>query len=465
MKNGSHAGFFFACLIYAAILVASAIVTYPGILHPEAEVRIPSYLDSRPFLTKVFDVNINDSTWYQAREVSYIFEIADSYFIQACSRIGFPHLLSISNYLSVFSLTVLTFYISIKYFKQRSLIIPLLLGVIYITSPASFLGVFFFRNSKEILSLALVLLTLFTIRFLERGGENKRDLVVIGILAFLASLLDRQGFYIISFLACIWFLFYAFFKKKRYYELFLLFLTVSLLNCFYNVILGPFLIRHFEGYTPDFSYQLGLNNPSTLTAPVNFLSVFTVSRLTMGLQYFLDTFSFLLGNMPLFLLIPFLGAFGFFLYISLASAVHEWTKRTGIFAGGIIILSVAAIIFLNSIMLLRHTGMMLPDVERIYYMLPAYTVFVLAANYVFASKWVYVNHHALYVIIILSLISILNVLALPGHNTIIRNGIFIKKYVDVTPLTIDCIAQKNRPPEDFKLPWTRNTLFCEALRK
>ena len=141
--------FLLTIIVFVFFSIYTFFVQNGGIIQYEPLTRIPFYLDNRSILKKIFDVNKNELFgWYQARELSYIFDIIDAYFIKISSFFHHPHFYSITYYICYFLIIFLVFYIGHKYIKHKSLNMLTILVLIFSSTPIIFLNVNVFRSAS-----------------------------------------------------------------------------------------------------------------------------------------------------------------------------------------------------------------------------------------------------------------------------------------------------------------------------
>ncbi len=439
-------------LIFLVVIFSSIYLGYNVGQNPEAERRIPMYLDSRPFLAKVFDVQKNEWGQYQARELSYPFEIADVYFMRFCAHLGLPNFFSITHYFSIIIIAALSVIISIKFFRQKIIIIPVLLAVIFLTSPPSFLTVYYVKSSKELLAVMLTILIGLLLKLFTEKKYDKKTYSLIFLSSLVATLFDRQGFFMIGAWSAIFLIIYFFSKFKPHLKLSLIFLLASVINIIYDLIIGPILIKTIVGYWPIFYYQT-LDYKTFLSNPKNLIN---------GWIFFLDTFGILFGNIGRYLSIAAVIILFLLTYLSFRNRLAKNLKNSFLIIT-VITLSIVAFIVLNGLMIFRHPPLLWPDVERGYYTIPVYVFIIIVANFVAAECQKIWPASSWLIIVSLLVISILNIAATPSHISIIRNGDARISY-QISPLILDCVKKKNIPIEDFYLPWKENEALCKALR-
>ena len=152
--------FVFCLILLLSIIAFSIIFRQGGYSHPESQSFILNYLDNRPVTQKIFDIQKNDWGFYQARELSYFFDMIDAHFIQLSVRFGFPHFYSLTHFVGLLLTLIILYLIYFKLLKFKSLIIFTLLTALFLTAPATFFSGIFFRTSK-ILTIVFFTSTLY----------------------------------------------------------------------------------------------------------------------------------------------------------------------------------------------------------------------------------------------------------------------------------------------------------------
>ena len=416
-----------------------------GLLHPEALERIPNYLDERNLFQKVYDIDKNEYGLYQARELSHFFDFIDANFIKLSAYVGLPHFYSLVYFISIFIIIAACLYIARFYFNHKNFLTPSLIILIFLFSAIPFFSPYMFRSAKILVALGIVLTMLSTLRFLSQKSQKIKThmLVIASVLALAFG--DRQGFYILLTLAGFVFLIFLSFKDKKHLKLFKFLSLGIVFSLIYSYIVAPLLIKIDIGHFPSFSYHKA---DFRLIKPI----FFRYSTL-----YTLDVFKYFFGNLnrilALFILLNFL-----IIYI-IRKAQKTSERLKYIF---LTTLGVLAILFLNTLMILKHNAIPLEDVRRVYYSLPLSTIILLAALYFSGMILrVYPKVHK-YLLTGLFIILALNVSSLDGHFKIIKNGLLKNDYKEST-IVIDCI---NSQQESYTFGFREDVeKFCELIRK
>ena len=435
----------YTSLIFLLYTLSIFTIQKNGLRHPEAIERIPNYLDGRNLFQKVYDIDKNEYGLYQARELSHFFDYIDANFIKLSASVGLPHFYSLVYFISIFIIIASCLYIAKANFNHKNFLIPSLVILIYLFSPILFFSPFMFRSAKILVALAITLTWLFVLRFLSKKSQGTKTPLFIVVCAIFLAFGDRQGFYVLLSFAGFLFLSFLFFGNEKKLKVFK-FLTVgAILSLIYSYIIAPILIKINIGHFPNFSYH---KIDFQLAKPI----FFRYSTL-----YSLDVFKYFFGNLNRIIVV-------FFLLNFLAIYIIEQSKKTSerlkyIF---LVALGIFAILFLNTLMILKHNAIPLEDVRRVYYSLPLSTAILLSALF-FTGRMISIYPKTYkYLFIALFLILILNISALNDHFNIIKNGLLKDNYKDSSRV-IDCI---NSEQESHTVGLRENERnFCELIRK
>lgn len=239
-------GIFFLSLIFFSIYFRGG-----EFLHTESKKYIFNYLDNRPLAQKIFDIKRNDWAAYQARELSYLFDIIDAYFIKYSIKLGLPHFYSISYFIGLVAILPLSYSICIKYLRLRSPLIFGLLAALFLTAPSTFFSGFFLRSAKILTAVFFTLIFYILLKLLRdltldtRNSKLDKEVRSLKLeknrasnfqlqdptssfklpvpfyfiipLSLLMSVSDRQGYFFLLSLTFIFFLLtiYSFFSKRK----------------------------------------------------------------------------------------------------------------------------------------------------------------------------------------------------------------------------------------------------------
>jgi hypothetical protein len=271
------------CLLY---VLFSLLAGGGGLLHPEMDVRMPVELSGKPLLQILYDVkSMNIGSW-ETRQLSYLFDVLDGYFVALCVRWGLPHFRSLTQYLFTGLLLAYAWPLLTKRMRLDRLVSLVLLALLLTTS--SFVFAIYYRTSKIGVSLtALILLgELYRVRVDRPEGVPAGRLVTVFFLTALAmTLFDILGVLFLGVLIAyaieqVWL------KPVRTNWSALAGLTAAFLIWLVHYLwLGPAIMRAVTGQTVDTSYLAAV--------PIqDFLIVFFLGMPV----YFLDIVRLLFGN-------------------------------------------------------------------------------------------------------------------------------------------------------------------------
>lgn len=341
-----------------------------GILNPEMNIRLPYYLSDKPLLNKLFDIKVLDSNLYRARELSYLLDFIDSKFIEFGIRNGFPHFLSLTHYLFSVIIGCLLWQFCVRDLKLQPLT-GICWLILFWTSPSIFLGGDMFRAGKigVALSIAVLLPMIYKITWSSTKEKvvrfSKTFWIFLFITIFAATLLDEQGVFlnitIIIFLS-IW---VYFVRNKNFNTAILICLTSLVLHLAYRFFLAPQLTFAMNGYWPDFSYQQLSIQAFTENA---------ISYFSSGMFLYIETFHSLTGNPPFAAAsVILLLVIGFLIFYSRPQSNQpaESNKFFKLALVSTLITNLFLVIGMNAVMVYKYPPLMQPDIEIVYYCLPA----------------------------------------------------------------------------------------------
>lgn len=457
----------FAFFILLALSASINTLYHNGLFNLESDLYLTHYLSDKPIFQKVFDCMGGD-THYRGRELSYLFNYLDSQLILISMKLGFPHFLSGIYYLCLTLIAILHLFFSNKYLSKKMFWVSFLLLMVYLTSPTPFLSGSYFRTTKIIISLGLLLaLWLLYIKFNVKEDQKLNShsqfikpffltLLVVGPL----PLLDETG---VAFVGLLWIFLVTNYILNRQKGILPLIWGCSLalfFAFFYRNILGPWLVfkatgvRHslwnLAGIFPidienlDNSFLLFFQyigmffgNIGALFASFIFAALFWISRLS---YYNVDQTPRDID-----------GSYGFTRYIKRSTA-----------SDGLLIMGSLAIISVIYLMTKQHPPLLWPDLKLFNYALPVVTIFLFAVN-LELNKLLILRPHCLgAVTVFLWLILILNINALSEHNYTVTNS-KTKEFYYQAPKVINAILTPDIPVEQFNLLNGNNTV--KTIRK
>ena len=365
------------------LLVAHAIVFWGrGLLDEEGMAYIQRYLANKPLLALIFDPN--DTTLYQAREISYLFDIADArilawivdhvgvIFIPASGALGLVAvaLIYLRGARKTLQLEAAT----------SSLVLSLFLSCIVTQASTAI----FYRSAKMVLSVALFAFVFYLASLFRKGSEpgglTRRRLSMLFVLGLAMSLTDRQGlFYLLTATLCLALLTAVSWLRRDGRAGARLRLTTAGVGAvvaavLYSVVIAPRLI--------DWTGGAGV----TYTNQRQSLADFNWTLVSYGFEIFRGQVRYLFGNLPFVVTAS----------VALAAAAFAvWRQRSHEGRAGrrmtidVLIVAVvvpAALIMLLAGMVLYHRPIYtIPDHTMWYYTLTVPAVLMLALTLLLAT--------------------------------------------------------------------------------
>lgn len=436
------------------IFTSSFFLPPGGFVHRETKHRLLYYLDQRTFLEKIFDPVRNEiGGLYMGREVVIIFDIFDAYFIKLSTFFGFPHFFALTHYLSLILIIFLMVYISYKHYDKKNLIIPFLLGIIFLTTPANYFPNYFMRTSKTMVSLFLAVLITLIIKNIFEKKYSKLSLMSIFITTSLLALVDKPGQFLLLWFMGLFIVVYIF-TKYRYYLYLSAFCFISFIIAnIFNYYLDPLLIKYFADYQPDFSYQ-NLDLATTLKQPKVFV---------LGYFFFLDNFYYMWGNLGRIAGSFILLIFYFLFNLSLNAYKKVLDIKKIIMLNFLLLSSIILIAIFNALQIWRHSPILLEDVKRLYYEKPILTLVLFFSSFILIKSLLVYPKIKIPLVILLVIICVLNIFSIPFHYQMIKNGYLNSEY-NSSPIITQCVKEKNRLKSFYKLlPADRE--FCQRLKQ
>lgn len=363
-----------AYLLPIALIVRAVTFWGRGIIDSEAMEFVLNYLQKRPLLAQIFDPQINDWGAYQARELSYVFDLIDARVFAALLDHHVLLFVPLSGILGLIALSAVYLWGARKVFAlngvMASMLLSLFLSCIVVQASTPIL----YRSSKIILSIALLAFLFYAFSLLQ--GENRTltalKCAILFLLGLLMALCDRQGFYYLISATFVVLMLWLIAKLRgesieRGY-LRVIFVNAAAIGAtiFYNRILAPQLIHALNGYWPNFFYQ---NLPwSNLLDP---------ALPAKAWYLFQQQVSFFFGNVPFLVLAAIL---------AIAGLGIIWKWRSAISGNSLTLLAVSvvsiiAIIGLLATMIARHPAVYsIRDHSFWYYTLTVHVVILFGVS-------------------------------------------------------------------------------------
>ena len=318
-----------------------------GIIDSEAMEFVLNYLQNRPFFAKIFDPQINDWGAYQARELSYVFDLIDARIFAALLDHRVLLFVPLSGVVGLIAASAVYFWGARRVLGlngvMASMLLSLFLSCIVVQASTPIL----YRSSKIILSIALLafLFCIFSLLKIDKRQLTLLKNASLFSLALLMALCDRQGFYYLISATFVVLMLWLIEKARgiaaeRGY-LRIIFANSAAISAaiLYNRILAPQLIHALNGYWPNFFYQqLPWSNLLDPTLPAK------------AWYLFQQQVSFFLGNVPFLVLAAVLA-------IAALGITWKWRiaiNRNSLTLLAVSIVSIIAIIGLLATMIARH---------------------------------------------------------------------------------------------------------------
>lgn len=334
-----------------------------GIIDIEAMSFAMRYEDSRSILVQIFDPKVNDWGYYQARELSYLFDLIDARIFAAILNKGFLVFVPFSGAVGLIGVSSIYLWGARKVLRLDAVIASMCLALFLSSIVTQASTPIFYRSSKIILSVALMAFLFCLVSSIsDTASKSPAPIKWLGlfVLGILMSLCDRQGFYYLVSATLIALVIFAIRmireKAAPWHYLPLVFALVCAIGgaTGYNHILAPRIIHSINGYWPDFDYQhLPWNDFFEKNAPVK------------AWRLFQGQVSYFFGDVP-FAFLCLSGA--------IACVVGIAKQRTMIISDGALqtvgvsICSAAALVFLLATMITRHPAVYdIPDHSLWYY--------------------------------------------------------------------------------------------------
>jgi hypothetical protein len=442
-----------------AILIASVYFGTGSSLHTESQSFLLNYLDNRPFIQKIFDVQKNDWGFYQARELSYVFDYFDANFINLLIRAGFPLFYSLTHYLGLILILLLLPIIAFRYFRLKSPLLYALLTALFLTAPSTFFSNNFFRSSKMLVAVFTALVIYIVLRLIKKTAINcnsRVSVVLLIVFGLLLSISDRQGYFILLSFTAVFFLLWILRKERGYQKIFILLLVTAGLAYVYTYVIGPFLITSLTGFRPDLSVLkidfLSFTRQDPLPEVNGFIPKLQAIVLR-SLLFFLDTIGYFFGNLN-----PLLVLFGLIIVLLLLIKMNKNYFPVFLF-------SLFLLFIMFFFMLVKQPQMVWPGVRRIYYTLPVNLLFLIFSLFL-ASRLLQLWPKLKYtLLIILTFAFISNLLSLPSHLYLIQYGVQSDEYTvhEYGSRLKQCLLRSKASVSSFQLPPLAEKV-CQSLR-
>jgi hypothetical protein len=361
------------------LFVAHAIVFWGrGLLDEEGMFYIQGYLADRSLLATIFDPN--DTTLYQAREISYLFDIVDARTLGWLVDRGVVLFIPASGALGLIAVALIYLRGARKTLRLEASTSSLLLSLFLSCIVTQASTAIFYRSAKMILSVALFAF-LFYLAALFRHTDRTRVLTfwrlgAVFLLGLIMSLTDRQGlFYLLMTILILGLLWLAAWARgdshsADRFKLAAACFGAAVAAAVYSFVVAPRLIAWTGGAGVSFAGQK------------QSLADFNWTLVSYGFEIFRGQVRYLFGNAP----------FAAVAVVALTGAVFAiWRHRSqhgsrlvDFFIGVIVV--PAAMVMLLAFMVLYHRPIYtIPDHTLWYYTLTVPAVLVFGLTLLVAS--------------------------------------------------------------------------------
>jgi len=143
-------------ILFIVYMVFSWVVGGRGMLHTEMNVRLPAHISGKPILQIIFDADSMNLGGWEARQLSFLFDVIDGNFVALSIRLGVPHFRSFTHFLFTFIIMLYMWSFLTRTLKLDRLL-SLLLIALLLTTP-SFVYAYYYRTSKIGVSLLVIIL-------------------------------------------------------------------------------------------------------------------------------------------------------------------------------------------------------------------------------------------------------------------------------------------------------------------
>lgn len=448
---------FFAILLSCFLAVISIVNSHGGFLGWQMHTELPFYLSDIPLLDKLFNYVVLDDGFYRARELSYFFDFIDAKFVEFSIDHGFPHFLSLTHYLCSIAAGCLIWSFCVNELKYGPL-----MGIgwltLFWTSPCIFFSGYSVHKTGKVVVMLLTVILFYFLYKMAIMSRDRKDLRIsnggwflYSIIILLMAFIDEQGLFLLFTMMIFLFLWQFFVRQKTIYIMMLICLGIISLHGVYRYFIAPNIIFIISGSWPDLTFQ---------TLPIQYYFQNFSHYLPAGFILYLETFRFLIGNVPMSLgltvLILLILTSVFILYKH-----REWSddyrKFFSLALIGLFIINLSLVIMI-SLMLLRHPPLLWPSCRRVYYWLPTLAVLIMTlaiiAGIFYKSK---ISKYLMLIVMCLGISG--NIIALPRHESIIMQGMDQPSFVQSSKVLLN-VFRNHEPLNHIKDPFIeKNPVF------
>ena len=252
-----------AVLLLAAVMALAVPFWYSdgGLIEIESTQFVRQYLDSRPTLQKIFDPHRNDLDTYQARELSYFVDYFDARVFEASLLADRPVFVPASA-VAASALAILVTFVAMRRSPPHAQLAAVLMLLVFVSNYVHLVTMgMLYRSAKPLLVPVLMGTVYYLLAVLRdrrvprapRSAWRPTAAFTVFVLFSVMSLLDRQGFFYAVAATVVLAIHAVLFGGRR--DALTGGASAVAAMTFYNLVLGPFLVQRFNGYSPSFAYQ------------------------------------------------------------------------------------------------------------------------------------------------------------------------------------------------------------------
>ena len=236
-----------------------------GVIDEEGMFFVLNYLADRPLAATIFDPQLNDWGTYQARELSYAFDLVDARAFASLLDQGVLLFIPLTGVLGLMAVGAIHIWGSRKVLRLDGVTASLLLSLFFSCIVTQASTAIFYRSSKIVLSVAL-LAFLFHLTALVRSTSGVRQasrgqLAALFLLGLVMSIADRQGFFYLAsataIVTALWLttVLRGAVVRTSHVRIIATSLGALAAATLYNHIIAPAVIHWTNGYSPSLEYQ------------------------------------------------------------------------------------------------------------------------------------------------------------------------------------------------------------------
>jgi hypothetical protein len=370
-------------ILFCLYVIFSVVVGGLGFIHNEMYLRMPVEISGKPLLQILFDIKTMNAGGWEARQLSYLFDVIDGNFVALCVRLGLPHFRSFTQYLFTFVLMIV-FWQSMTEDMKLNRLLSIIFIALLLTTP-SFIYSYYYRTSKIGVTLSSITLLFGLYRYYRNsdyshGKPSKWYHLFIFFFLFSLGLafFDVLGVLIAGTLSIYSFLLFVINPDKKKAAIFGGFCIAIVTWVGYFLWLGPILMLQITGQQADISYLA--------SAPIQYIPAYLVQTAPI---IFIDMVRYLVGYItPVQALVVLILITTLVIWVDLYKRNHRANfidpsgKLVDNSIGAVVVHSysfnflflVGGISFVYAFLVIRHVQILWPDIRPVYYIMPAQSI-------------------------------------------------------------------------------------------